>query len=154
MTPRTFGPYQDLRRDYPAGEYAADARASGVTKSVHVQAHVAPGKAVDEVARAAASGQQAGLVQAVVAFADLAAADVRDLPDRELGCSAVRGIRQQLHWHPNPAWRYAPVPDLMLHPGWHALPGHSGTGRRREHAADLPLRAESAAVVRTPGTTR
>lgn len=118
MIPRIFGPYQDLRRDYLAGEYAADARSSGVTKSVHVQANVAPGKTVDEVAWATASGQQAGLVQAVVAFADLTAADVGDLLDRELDYSAVRGIRQQLHWHPNPAWRYAPVPDLMLHSGW------------------------------------
>jgi predicted TIM-barrel fold metal-dependent hydrolase len=118
MTPRIFGPYQALRRDYLVGEYAADARPSGVTRSVHVQANVAPGKAVDEVAWAAASGRQAGLVQAVVAFADLTAADVGDLLDRELAYPAVRGIRQQLHWHPDPAWRYAPVADLMLDPGF------------------------------------
>ena len=43
-----------------------------------------PGKAVDEVAWATASGRQARLVQAVVAFADLTAADVGDLLDREL----------------------------------------------------------------------
>jgi predicted TIM-barrel fold metal-dependent hydrolase len=118
MTPRIFGPYQGIRRDYPAAEYAADARPSGVTRSVHVQANVAPGKAVDEVAWAAASGRQAELVQAVVAFADLTAADVGDLLDRELAYPAVRSIRQQLHWHPDPAWRYAPTPDLMLDPGW------------------------------------
>jgi predicted TIM-barrel fold metal-dependent hydrolase len=118
MTPRIFGPYHALRRDYLAAEYAADARPSGVTRSVHIQANVAPGKAVDEVAWATSSGRQAGLVQAVVAFADLTAADVGDLLDRELAYPAVRGIRQQLHWHRNPAWRYAPVPDLMLDPRW------------------------------------
>jgi predicted TIM-barrel fold metal-dependent hydrolase len=118
MVPRIFGPYQAVRRDYLAGEYAADARPSGVIRSVHIQANVAPGKAVDEVAWAAASGRRAGLVQAVVAFADLSAPDVGDLLDRQLAYPAMRGIRQQLHWHPDPAWRSAPVPDLMLNPGW------------------------------------
>lgn len=118
MTPRIFGPYEALRRDYLADEYAADARPNAVTKSVHVQANVAPGRAVAEVAWAMASGRRVGLVQAVVAFADLTATNIGDLLDRELAYSAVRGIRQQLHWHPDPAWRYAPVPDLMLHPDW------------------------------------
>jgi predicted TIM-barrel fold metal-dependent hydrolase len=31
---------------------------------------------------------------------------------------AVRGVRQQLHWHRNPGWRYAPIPDLMLQSAW------------------------------------
>jgi predicted TIM-barrel fold metal-dependent hydrolase len=54
MSPRIFGPYQAIRRDYGIGDYAADAGPSGVTRSVHVQANVAPRAAAEEVAWAAA----------------------------------------------------------------------------------------------------
>lgn len=52
---RIFGSYDALRRDYLIEEYAADARPLGVTASVHVQANVAPGGEVDEVAWASVS---------------------------------------------------------------------------------------------------
>jgi predicted TIM-barrel fold metal-dependent hydrolase len=116
--PRIFGSYDALRRDYLIEEYAADAGPLGVTASVHVQANVAPGAEVDEVAWAASCGARAGLVQGVVGFADLSAPDVGDTLDRQLAVSALRGIRQQLHWHPDPALSYAPGPREMLRPEW------------------------------------
>src|SRR5437660_12124282 len=87
--PRIFGTYEALRRDYPIEEYAADARPQGVTRSVYVQVNVAPGDEVEEIEWAAAEGPREGLVQGVVAFADLAAPDVGDVLDRQLAVQAL-----------------------------------------------------------------
>jgi len=116
--PRIFGSYDAIRRDYLIDEYAADAAPCGVSKSIHVQANVAPGTEAEEVDWASSSGAQAGLVQGVVAFADLAAPDLAATLDQLAARPALRGIRQQLHWHPDPALRYADSPDAMLHPAW------------------------------------
>jgi predicted TIM-barrel fold metal-dependent hydrolase len=115
---RIFGDYQPLRRDYSIAEYATDVRPEGVTKSVYVQVNVAPGDEVWEAGWAAEEGQREGLIQAVVAFADLAADDVGGTIDRQVAGAPVRGIRQQLHWHSNPAYRFANRPDGMLLPEW------------------------------------
>lgn len=93
---RIFGDYEPLRRDYTVEEFAADARSHGVIRSIYVQVNVAPGDEVDEVAWASEAGAQQGLVQAVVAFADLAAPDVGEVLDRQLEVGPPRGIRQQL----------------------------------------------------------
>ena len=44
--PRIFGAYDAIRRDYAIADYLADAKPSGVVKSVFVQVNVAPGKEV------------------------------------------------------------------------------------------------------------
>jgi len=116
--PRIFGDYAALRRDYGIDEFAADARPCGVGRSVYVQVNVAPGDEVWEVEWAAAEGRRQGLVNAIVAFADLADPGVGDVLDRQLAAGPVRGIRQQLHWHRNPAWRFQPTPDRMRDPAW------------------------------------
>jgi predicted TIM-barrel fold metal-dependent hydrolase len=59
-----------------------------------------------------------GFPHAITAFADLSAASVGDVLDRELVSGNVRAVRQQLHWHDNPAYRFAPRPDLMNDPAW------------------------------------
>lgn len=116
--PRIFGSYDAIRRNYPIEEYAADAGPHGVTMSIHVQANVVPGGETEEVEWATSCGARAGLVQGVVAFADLTAPDVGDTLDRQMDVPTLRGVRQQLHWHPEPAMRYAPAPDQMLRPDW------------------------------------
>jgi predicted TIM-barrel fold metal-dependent hydrolase len=116
--PRIFGDYEGLRGDYLIEDYAADARPAGVTGSVHVQVNVEPGEEVAEVEWAAAAGAREGLIQAVVGFADLSGKDVSAILDRQQETGALRGIRQQLHWHANPAYRYAARPDLMADRRW------------------------------------
>jgi predicted TIM-barrel fold metal-dependent hydrolase len=37
-----------------------------------------------------------------------------------MAAGRVVGIRQQLHWHRNPAYRFAATPDAMNAPGWRA----------------------------------
>jgi len=125
---RIFGEHAALRRDYAIDDFAADAVPAGVTASVHIQANVAPGEAVEEAVWAAEQGGRRGLVQAVVGFADLADPKVDAILDAMAEQAPLRGIRQQLHWHTEPAFRFAPAPDVMLRPEWQR--GLREVGRR------------------------
>lgn len=128
VVPRIFGAYEPLRRDYPIEEYRADAASAGVVKSVYVQVNVAPGAEVDEVAWVQSLADKDGLLQGIVGYADLAAADVGDTLDRQLVYPNLRGVRQQLHWHEKALYRFAPRPDLMNDDAWRA--GLKEVGRR------------------------
>ncbi len=116
--PRIFGDYAPLRRDYPAEEFVGTVRSHGVAKSVYVQVNVAPGKEVDEVAWVQSEADRHGFPHAIVGYADLTAPDVGAVLDRELVHKNLRGIRQQLHWHEKPLYRFATRPDLMNDPQW------------------------------------
>lgn len=115
--PRIFGPYAALRRDYLAQDYLADLESTGVSASVFVQANVALAGAVEEaqwVARTAGGAP----VEAIVAGVDLASPGIAETLDALIEVPGARGVRQQLHWHANPAYRYAATPDAMLQPQW------------------------------------
>lgn len=116
LVPRIFGDYAPLQRDYTIGEYVADCRPSGVVGSIHVQANVAANGEIDEVARVAADG--AGFIAGIVGFADLSDPDVGRVLDAQRKAGPLRGIRQQLHWHARPEYRYAARPDAMNDPAW------------------------------------
>lgn len=116
--PRIFGPYEPLRRNYLVDDYLADAAYCGVRRSVFVQANVAPHAEVEEAAWVAETAVRHGPVGAIVAYADLASPALPERLDALTSIASVRGIRQQLHWHENPAYRYAERPDLMLDPAW------------------------------------
>ncbi len=118
MQPRIFGKYSALQRDYGIDEFADEAVAVGVSKSVYVQVNVAPGDEVWEVGWAAEQGARRGLCQAIVSFADLASPDVGDVLDRQLAAGPLRGVRQQLHWHEEPSYRFARSTDSFLVPAW------------------------------------
>jgi predicted TIM-barrel fold metal-dependent hydrolase len=110
--PRIFGAHAALRRDYAISEFAAEARSAGVTKSVFVQANCAKGGEVEEVHWARAEGKREGLVQATVGFADISSEDIAATLDAQLVEPGFRGVRQQLHWHEDPQYRFAPAPDV------------------------------------------
>jgi predicted TIM-barrel fold metal-dependent hydrolase len=112
MQPRIFGPYEAIRRDYPIGEYLDDLRGHGVTKSVYVQANWKTDQFEDEVAWVQKTALDSGWPHAIVGYADFTAADVRPQLDRLAKYSLMRGVRQQLHWHENPQYRFASRPDL------------------------------------------
>ena len=110
--PRIFGPYAPIKRDYLIDEYLADLRDSGIEKSVYVQANWAPNRAADEAAWVQATADAHGWPHAIVAYTDMTVADVRPALDRLARYPLVRGIRQQLHWHENPLYRFAAHADL------------------------------------------
>lgn len=117
--PRIFGEYSSLRRDYLIEDYLADCRTSNVVGSVFVQVNVAPGGEIDEVAWVDSVAARSGMPQAITGFCDLAGPQAAAVLDRELAASPrLRAIRQQLHWHENPAYRFAPRPDAFEDPAW------------------------------------
>ncbi|MDQ0469610.1 amidohydrolase family protein [Labrys wisconsinensis] len=129
MLPRIFGPYESIRRDYPPEEYIADAAPHGVTGSVYVQANWAPARGLDEARWVQGEHERTGWPTAQVAYADLAGPDVAAELRALAAIPTVRGIRQQLHWHETPLYRFAARPDLMNDPAWRrgfALLGEHG----------------------------
>jgi predicted TIM-barrel fold metal-dependent hydrolase len=112
MQPRIFGPYESIRRDYSIGEFIADAAPCGVSQSVYVQANWAPAAYIDEVRWVDEVHGASGWPQAVVAYADLTAADFESRLERLSEFPIVRGIRMQLHWHEHAQYRFAARPDI------------------------------------------
>jgi predicted TIM-barrel fold metal-dependent hydrolase len=117
MIPRIFGPYEPLRRDYPAPEYVADATAAGVEASVYVQANWPLERSVDEVRWVQSVHEQTGWPHAIVGSADLFSGDAGDVFAAQAAASPLmRGTRLQLHWHEDERFRFASAPDRMHDP--------------------------------------
>jgi predicted TIM-barrel fold metal-dependent hydrolase len=116
MQPRIFGPYEAIRRDYPMAEYLADIAGSGVERSVYVQANWPTDRAVEEAAWIENLALETGWPHGLVAYADMTVADARPALDRLTRFPRLRGIRQQLHWHANPQYRFADRADLCADP--------------------------------------
>jgi predicted TIM-barrel fold metal-dependent hydrolase len=116
MQPRIFGPYEPIRRDYPVTEYLADAAAAGLTGAVYVQANWPVDRFVAEAAFVAEASEESGFPIAIVAYADMLADDARPQLEALARNARVRGVRQQLHWHENPLYRFAADPDLARNP--------------------------------------
>lgn len=117
MVPRIFGPYEPIRRDYLAPEYAADARAVGIGASVYVQANWPLDRSVDEVAWVQRSHEETGWPMAIVGSADLFSDDAPATFEAQQEVSALmRGTRLQLHWHEKPEFAFASAPDRMHDP--------------------------------------
>lgn len=114
--PRIFGAYAPIKRDYPMEEYLSDLSGTGITKSVYVQANWSPNWAHDEVAWVQSMADQHGMIAGIVGYADFTVEDVRPQLDRLKHYPLMRGIRQQLHWHENPTYRFAPHADMARDP--------------------------------------
>ena len=114
--PRIFGPYRPIMRDYPLAEFIADAAPSGVTQSIYVQANWPNDRAFDEAAWV--QGEAAGMIGGIVAFADFADPALAAHLARLRGLPTLRGIRQQLHWHETPLYRFAPRHDVSDDADW------------------------------------
>ncbi len=115
---RIFGDYQPIRRDYLAKDFMADVVPNGVIKSVYMQVNVSAGKEVDEAQWVTSEAAKHGFPHALSAFANLWDPAVGDTLDALTACSNTRAIRQQIHWHENPQYRFADRPDVMNDPQW------------------------------------
>lgn len=116
MQPRIFGPYEPIRRDYPVSEYREDVAGTGVERAVYVQANWPPDRFEDEVAWVQATADETGWPHAIVGYADLTGDDAGAQLDRLARYPLMRGVRQQLHWHESPLYRFAARPDLPADP--------------------------------------
>jgi predicted TIM-barrel fold metal-dependent hydrolase len=116
--PRIFGEYNSIRRDYPIEEYLTDIQPCGVGKSVYVQVNWIPDQEIGETRWVQSVANEFGYPNAIVGYANLAKPDVEETLVAHLESSLFRGIRQQLHWHANPQYRFANRPDLMNDNQW------------------------------------
>jgi predicted TIM-barrel fold metal-dependent hydrolase len=117
MLPRIFGPYEPIRRDYLAREYAEQAAAAGIGQSVYVQANWPLERSLDEVRWVQSQHDETGWPHAIVGSADLFSPDAVDTLEAQAEASPLmRGTRLQLHWHENEQYRYASAPDRMHDP--------------------------------------
>lgn len=114
--PRIFGPYGAIRRDYTIEEFRADLAGTGIQKSVYVQANWPADKFEEEAAWVQSVTDATGWPHAIVAYADFTVDDVTPQLERLAKYPAMRGVRQQLHWHENPLYRFAARPDLATDP--------------------------------------
>ncbi|MEO0683282.1 MAG: amidohydrolase family protein [Pseudomonadota bacterium] len=122
--PRIFGPYAGIKRDYPIDEFLADLDGQGVVASVYVQANWAPNWAADEAAWVQSVADASGWPHAIVGYADFTRGDVRPQLDRLAAQPLMRGVRQQLHWHETPQYRFAPRANLAEDPTLRANIAH------------------------------
>lgn len=118
VAPRIFGDYKPIQRDYLIEEYLADVVPCGVVKSVYSQVNVAPGEEVAEVAWVQSVADKHGFPHGITGFANLADPGVASTLDRQREYPNLRGIRQQLHWHQDPLYRFAARPDIMDDEAW------------------------------------
>jgi predicted TIM-barrel fold metal-dependent hydrolase len=116
--PRIFGPYQPICRDYSIDEYRRDIAGCDIVKSIYVQTNWPAGQSYDEAVWVQSLSDATGWPHANVAHADLADPDAGALIKRLAKLPATRGIRQQLHWHENSQYRFAPRPDIMNDKDW------------------------------------
>ena len=117
--PRIFGPYDAIKRDYPIAEYQRDIDGTGVEASVYVQANWAPNWFADEVAWVSEQSARSGWPHGIVGYCDMLQRDARRDLDKLARFPLMRGVRQQLHWHRNPLYRFAKSPDLARNPVLH-----------------------------------
>jgi predicted TIM-barrel fold metal-dependent hydrolase len=153
--PRIFGDYAALRRDYPIDEFVGTVRPQGVVKSVYVQVNVAPTAEIDEIAWVQSVADAHGFPHAIVGYADLAAPDLAATLNRAQAYANLRGVRQQLHWHETPRYRFASRPDLMNDTAWRAgLKQLEQRGLLFELQVFAPQMGDAAALAREfPGVT-
>ena len=116
MVPRIFGPYEPIRRDYPIEEFLEDQKDSGIAKGVYVQTNWAKEDFEKEVAFVSDTAERTGWPHAIVGYADMTVEDVRPQIDRLMKYPLLRGVRMQLHWHEEPAFRFAASPDQVIDP--------------------------------------
>jgi predicted TIM-barrel fold metal-dependent hydrolase len=114
--PRIFGPYDGIKRDYLIDEYLHDIEGTGVLKSIYVQTNWPKDKAFDEAAWVQSVADASGWPHGIVGFVDFLDDHASDLIRAQSRLRLMRGARQQLHWHQNPLYRFAPRPDLMNEP--------------------------------------
>ena len=129
------GDVSPIARDYLLDDYLGDAAGGGahVRKIVHIEAGADPADALAETRWLQSLADARGYPQAIVAHAELQRSGAAELLERHAAHRNVRGIRQILNWHPDPAKTYTPR-DLLADEAWWA-----GFARLKRHGLSFDL---------------
>ena len=120
QAPRLEGDIRSLAKNYLLEDYLANARNQNVVKSVHVECGWNPADPVGETGWLQGIADQHGFPHGIVARATLDAPDVERVLEGHAQYKNVRGIRQAVNWHPDPAKTYVDRPDLIRTDAWRA----------------------------------
>jgi predicted TIM-barrel fold metal-dependent hydrolase len=115
---RIFGDYELIKRDYLIQEFINDARTNGVIASVYIQVNWPSGEELSEALWVQETAEKFGWPNAIIGHVNFASDDCPETLSRLAKLPLMRGIRQQLHWHQNPQYRFAVAPDIMLNSKW------------------------------------
>ena len=116
--PKLEGDISAIRKNYLPEDYFEDMLSVKLIKSVHVQNGWDPRDPVGETRWLQGLYERTGFPNAIVAYVDLAKPGVEALLADHCKYSKVRGIRQILNWHNDPALRVADRSDLMDNDSW------------------------------------
>lgn len=120
-------------RDYGLADYRADTAGWHVDKIVHVECGLPRGEQLAETDWLQGLADDAGFPQGIVAGADLTDPDLDALLETHAARPNVRGIRQIVCWHADPARTYT-TRDLLRDPAWEA-----GFARLARHGLSFDL---------------
>ena len=112
------GDITTIAHSYLLDDYKADQGRWKVSRSVHVEAGYDPTDPVGETRWLQAAADEKDMPNGIVAAASLQTPDVERVLARHCVYTNVRGIRQNLNWHPNPAKTVLERPDMMTDPAW------------------------------------
>ncbi len=113
------GSVAPIAHDFGMAEYRAALARWSVVGAVHVDAGADPLQALDETRWLETVAAEHGLPNAIVAFAALDDPDAADQLAAQAAFPHVRGIRQIVNWHADPARSYT-ARDLTRDPQWQA----------------------------------
>jgi predicted TIM-barrel fold metal-dependent hydrolase len=106
-------------RDYGLADYRADTAGWTVDKIIHVECGLPRGAQLAETDWLKTLADDSGFPQGIVAGADLLDPDLDALLEAHAARRNVRGVRQIVCWHADPAKTYT-ARDLLLDPAWEA----------------------------------
>jgi len=116
------GDVSPIAKSYLLDDYFRDVGTEGarfgVTKVVHVEAGADPVAALAETRWLQSIANTRQFPQAIVAHVELHSPRAEALLAEHAGNGNVRGVRQILNWHADPAKTYTPR-DLLADAGWH-----------------------------------
>jgi predicted TIM-barrel fold metal-dependent hydrolase len=118
LAPRLEGDIRPIAKDYLLEDYASDAGAQNLVKSVHIECGWNPSDPVGETAWLQRLADKHGYPHGIVARATLDAPDVEQVLQGHLRYQNIRGIRHAINWHPDPRKTYVNRPDLIKTKAW------------------------------------
>jgi len=150
-----FGPYDKIRKDYLVEDYLHDIRGQHIVKSVHVEAGSDPSDPVKETRWLQRQADTHGFPHGIVAHANLAAENIREVLEAHCRSPNVRGIRMLMR-PPGALRRGHPIAGSpMTDGGWRR--GFALLGEMNltfDLQAPPPLMAEAADVAASFPDTR
>jgi predicted TIM-barrel fold metal-dependent hydrolase len=119
MPKGVYGDLESISKDYLLSDYHEDTKTYNLLASVHIEAHYDRSLPVEETEWISKVSDEFGTPEAIVAYAKLEDPNVQETLEAHLAYGPrVKGIRQILCHHENPAYCFVDRGDLMGDTQW------------------------------------